>query len=214
MRVPPVHMRREQWQRRREPRCGRQPSPCSRPKTLPSHHDEGCVFLVRLTLSRFSTCSSVCELSMICADARRPGGCWEGSDVGAGVATTCARGTRRARLGVGPLGLLDGLVVLIARRDLARQPVVDARQSLGQDPQVVLDFSCSDTGALASTQACATAPTTHAGRCELPRYPTFLLLITRDRLVQLLTLAPQLLDALPAGGARAHACDVSRRLGV
>ena len=36
-------------------------------------YEDACFFLVRLTLSRFSTCSSVCELSMICAggQARR-----------------------------------------------------------------------------------------------------------------------------------------------
>ena len=43
-------------------------------------------------------------------------------------------------LGVRRLRLLDRLVVLVARRDLARQVVVQPRQPLGQDPQVVLDL--------------------------------------------------------------------------
>lgn len=142
---------------------------------------------------------------MICADARRPGACARRARrCRHGGDNDMGRGTRRARLGVGRLGLLDSFVVLIPRRDLARQVVVDARQSLGQDPQVVLDLGCSGTGALAAAHACATAPSTHAGTCKQPCYPTFLLLIARDRLVQLLALAPQLLDALPTSGARAR----------
>ena len=45
-------------------------------------------------------------------------------------------------LGVRGLGLGDGLVVLGARRDLAREVVVDPRQPLRQDPKVVLDLGC------------------------------------------------------------------------
>ena len=45
-------------------------------------------------------------------------------------------------LGVGGLRLGDGLVVLGARGDLAREIVVDAREPLGQDPEVILDLGC------------------------------------------------------------------------
>ena len=37
-------------------------------------YDDACFFFVRLTLSRLSTCSSVCELSMICQGKGRKGG--------------------------------------------------------------------------------------------------------------------------------------------
>ena len=36
-------------------------------------YDDACFFFVRLTLSRLSTCSSVCELSMICDGEGRQG---------------------------------------------------------------------------------------------------------------------------------------------
>jgi len=42
--------------------AGREESTLSRVRRS---HDEVCFFLVRLTLSRFRTCSSVCELSII-----------------------------------------------------------------------------------------------------------------------------------------------------
>ena len=44
----------------------------TQPETYGSEaaYDDACFFFVRLTLSRLSTCSSVCELSMICARAR------------------------------------------------------------------------------------------------------------------------------------------------
>ena len=44
---------------------------------------------------------------------------------------------------VGRLGLLDRFVVLVPRRDFSREVVVDARQPLRQDAQVVLDFGCA-----------------------------------------------------------------------
>ena len=37
-------------------------------------YDDACFFFVRLTLSRLSTCSSVCELSMICQGKGHQGG--------------------------------------------------------------------------------------------------------------------------------------------
>jgi len=43
-------------------------------------------------------------------------------------------------LGVGSLCLLDRLVVLVAGRDLACEVVVDSRQPLRQDAQVILDL--------------------------------------------------------------------------
>eukprot|EP00321_Phaeocystis_globosa_P019359 CAMPEP_0118832704 /NCGR_PEP_ID=MMETSP1162-20130426/40113_1 /TAXON_ID=33656 /ORGANISM="Phaeocystis Sp, Strain CCMP2710" /LENGTH=131 /DNA_ID=CAMNT_0006764323 /DNA_START=38 /DNA_END=430 /DNA_ORIENTATION=- len=43
-------------------------------------------------------------------------------------------------LGVRAFRLLDRLVVLVAGGDLAREVVVDSRETLGQDAQVVLDL--------------------------------------------------------------------------
>ena len=97
--------------------------------------------MVRLTLSRLRTCSSVCEDSMICggkaAECQHSGG-------GGAAARRGHRDEKQGGgapyLGVGRLRLLDGLVVLVARRDLAREVVVDARKPLRQDPQVILDL--------------------------------------------------------------------------
>eukprot|EP00965_Chrysotila_dentata_P240583 6203794-Pleurochrysis_carterae.AAC.3 len=125
----------------------------------PRRYDDVCLFLVRLTLSLLSTCSSVCELSMICAVAsaatRRE------SRIAAGGRRAQRRRRQRARarasrarvvrgaragggceahLGVGGLCLLDGLVVLVARGDLPRQVVVELGQALSEDAQVVLDL--------------------------------------------------------------------------
>ena len=60
-----------------------------------------------------------------------------------------------AHLGVRRFSLLDGLVVLVARRDLAREVVVDARQPLGQDSQVILNLGCGRGRAEARVGAAA-----------------------------------------------------------
>ena len=92
--------------------------------------------------------------------------------------------------GICRLGLLDGLVVLVPRGDLARQVVVDARQPLGQDPQIILDLGCVvlATGG-APCQCCA-------GAAELGvQSRTFLLLVLCDAAVDFLALLAQILDA-------------------
>ena len=72
---------------------------------------------------------------------------------------------RPSYLGVGGLRFLDGLVILIARGDLASEVVVDPSEPLGQDAQIILDLG-------------------------------LLLLVLVDRLVDLLPLLAQILDAL------------------
>ena len=61
-------------------------------------------------------------------------------------------------LGVGRLGLGDRLIVLGARGHLAREVVVDAREPLRQDAQVVLDLGCESSNADARTQGSVRAP--------------------------------------------------------
>ena len=93
-------------------------------------------------------------------------------------------------LGICRLGLLDGLVVLVPRGDLARQVVVDARQPLGQDPQIILDLGCVVLATGGAPCQC------RAGAVELGvQSRTFLLLVLCDRPVHLLSLFTEVFDA-------------------
>ena len=117
-------------------------------------------------------------------------------------------------LGVGRLSLLDRLIVLVARRDLPREVVVDARQPLGQDPQIILDLGCGSAqagqggagggaGVPRAENTCHEARVRHgwkrmsqaATRGGLPARRTLLLLVLRDRPIHLLTLLAQILNA-------------------
>ena len=111
-------------------------------------------------------------------------------------------------LRVGGLRLLDGFVVLVARGDLAREVVVDAREPLGQDPKVVLDLGCEGTqqqrerraepsvsrvSCMSRVCACCRERKKRADGAAAAR--TLLLLILRDRPVDLLALLAQVLNA-------------------
>ena len=61
-------------------------------------------------------------------------------------------------LGVGRLGLGDRLIVLGARGHLAREVVVDAREPLRQDAQVVLDLGCESSTVKSVSSFSETSP--------------------------------------------------------
>ena len=87
-------------------------SPCMQPAfAVPpparqaAAHEEPCVFFVRLVDSRLSTCSNVCELSMICRVAsRRVGACRCGWSVRVGA----CRGVSAPAAPACPDGLAQG----------------------------------------------------------------------------------------------------------
>jgi hypothetical protein len=101
-------------------------------------------------------------------------------------------GRQRPHLGIRRLGLLDGLVILVPRRDFAREVVVDACQPLSQDAKIILNLRCAPKRPRTSWSRTDAAHGTGRGRLC-----TFLLLVRSDRLVQLFPLSSELLDALP-----------------
>ena len=76
-------------------------------------YDDACFFFVRLTLSRLSTCSSVCELSMICHG--------KGSQGGLSVIYTHEHRRSRSHATAPPPGAVAAALVQVLARPHARQ---------------------------------------------------------------------------------------------